>query len=525
MSNRRCFFLNLILYIATYMMNKKYIPISYPSSDKVYVTGEINRIRVGMRRINLSDTVITDKSGNKVNKSNNFVVVYDTTGPYSDSDIQLNVNSGIPRVKEGWAIRRKDWTTKGNKHIAKGGKNITQMYYAKRRIITPEMEYVAIRENQQVEALGLKSYITPDFVRKEIASGQAVIPSNINHPEAEPMIIGKNFLVKVNLPINYESPVNHEKEIEKIIWGCKWGSDILTEYAMFKGLENVRNTVLRNSPVPLCTTPLYEALEKVGGNAESLSWKCFRETLIEQAEQGVDCVIVHAGLLKSHLNLTDIRLTDIPVTAGVAMRIWMKKHKEENFLYTHFPEICEILKQYDVTLALGTALQSGSVYDSNDTAQFSEYKVLGELAQKARMNFIQVMVEGSGHTPLNKVQANIKEQQYICKQAPFYTSGLMTTDIAHGHNHVSTAIGGAFVAWLGASMISECNIGVVDKEDVKNRLIAHKIAAHSADIAKGHPGSQIRDNALSKAYFEKRWKDVASLSLDFNKTMRLLKKK
>jgi len=507
------------------MIDKKYMPIFYPSSDKVYVAGEINRIRVGMRRINLSDTIITDKSGNKINKSNNFVVVYDTTGPYSDPEMLSKSDSGIPCIKDGWAIRRKDWATKGDKYIAKEGKNITQMYYAKRRIITPEMEYVAIRENQQVEALGLKSYITPDFVRKEIASGQAVIPSNINHPEAEPMIIGKNFLVKVNLPMNYEFPVDHEKEIKKIVWGCKWGSDILTEYATFKGMGDVRNTILRNSPIPLCTTPLYEALERVGGDAESLSWRCFREILIEQVEQGVDCVIIHAGLLKSHLNLTNIRLADISIPAGVAMRVWMKKHNEENFLYTHFSEICDILKQYDVTLALGAALQPGSVYDSNDTAQLSEYKVLGELTQRARANFIQVMVEGSGHTPLNKVPANIKEQQYICKHAPFYTAGLMTTDIAHGHNHVSTAIGGAFIAWLGASMISEYNIGVVDKEDVKNRLIAHKIAAHSADIAKGHPGSQIRDNALSKAYFEKRWKDVASLSLDFNKTMRLLKKK
>ncbi len=495
------------------MAGKKNIRISFPASEKEYIPGEKNRIQVGVRRVTLSDTISTNHDGSINVKKNNPVILYDTTGPFSDPKIEINPLIGIPRIKEEWNIRRKDQIKNNNAYVAKNGKNITQLYYAKRRIITPEMEYVAIRENQQIEELGLKSHITPDFVRKEIAAGRAVIPSNINHPEAEPMIIGKNFLVKVASKMTYGREVFiPENEVEKIIWRCKWGADLLIENENDAHLSNTRNLILRNSPIPYCTVPLFDALKQCE-STDKLSWVLFRDVLINQAEQGVDCFVIHAGLLKMHLKETDVRLSGIAEPAGIFLRNWMKTNNKENFLYTHFTDICEIVKQYDITLILGSALRPASIYDANDKALYSELRVLGELAAKAKEHFIQVIIEGAGHTPLNKIKENIKEQQYICQQSPFYTSFPVSTDIAPGHEHISSAIGAAQIAWQGVSLISDQSAST-DKETVKDRIIAHKIAAHSADLAKGHPGSQVRDNALSKALFDGRWKDVCNLSLD-----------
>jgi len=500
------------------MTKEKNIYISFPSSEKIYIAGEINKINVGMRRIKLSSTASINKSGEKVVKKNNSVIVYDTTGPFSEPDFQPDAN-GIVRIKDAWPIRRKDWVLQRNgRYVAKEKKNISQMYYAKRRIITPEMEYVAIRENQQIEMLGLKSYITPDFVRKEIAAGRAVIPSNINHPEAEPMIIGRSFLVKVNSMFAYEKEADLQCEMEKIVWNCRWGSDMLTETSCFSNIAQTRESVLRNTPIPLCTTPLLQAFERAECNIENLNWKCFKDTLLEQVEQGVDCVIIHAGMLKQHVELISTRLTGIASNAGLIMRDWMQFHGKENFLYTHFSEICNILKQYDVTLSLGSALQSGSIYDANDYAQFSELKTMGELVQMARADFIQVIVEGYGHIPMNKIQDNIKEQQYRCTNAPFHAIGPTVTDITLGHCHIASAIGASFGAWMGAAIISGQDMNITDSEEIKNHLLALKTAAHAADVAKGHPGSQIRDNAISKSQYEKRWKDVCNLSFDPKKT-------
>lgn len=503
------------------MTVKKNIRITFPASEKVYIPGEMNRIRVGMRRVNLSDTLIIDISGEKNLKKNNPVILYDTSGPYSDPEISLNPLNGIPRLKEGWNIRRKDQVRVNDKLIAKNGKNITQMFYAKRRIITPEMEYVAIRENQQIEELGLKSHITPDFVRKEIAAGRAVIPSNINHPEAEPMIIGRNFLVKVASTISYhQDKFVPEKEVEKIVWNCKWGSDLLIESEKEAHQGGTRKLVLRNSPVPYCTSPLFDAF-KQAETYEKLNWELFRDTLIRQAEQGVDCFIIHPGLLSKNLKSANARLAGIAEPAGILLRDWIKTNKKENFLYTRFNEICEILKQYDVTLIIGSALRSASLYDSNDISHLSELRVIGELVQKAREHFIQVIAEGPGHTPLNKMQENFKEHQYRCLNTPFFSNCPVCTDIAPGNEHISSAIGAAHLAWMGVSLISD-QTACTDKELIKDKLIAHKIAAHSADLAKGHPGSQVRDNALSKARFDGRVKDVCNLSPDPAKTAKLL---
>lgn len=503
------------------MAGKREMRVSFPASEKEYIPGEKNRIHVGVRRVTLSDTILTDKNGTKSIKKNNPVILYDTTGPYSDPKIKTTPQLGIPRIKENWNIRRKDQTKVNNALIAKKGKNITQLFYAKRRIVTPEMEYVAIRENQQIEELGLKSHITPDFVRKEIAAGRAVIPANINHPEAEPMIIGKNFLVKVASRMGYGRDVFlPENEVEKIIWRCRWGSDLLIENEDDAHLTNTRNLILRNSPVPYCTVPLFDAIKQCD-NPERLKWETFRDVLVNQAEQGVDCFIIHAGLLKKHLKQTGIRLTGIAEPAGVFLQQWMKVNNKENFLYTHFDEICSILKQYDITLLLGSALRSASIYDANDAAQFAELRVLGELTQKAKEHFIQVIVEGLGHTPLNKIKENIKELQYLCQHTPLFAASPVSTDIAPGQEYIASAIGAAQIAWQGVSLISD-QTTCIDKETIKNKLIALKVAAHSADLAKGHPGSQVRDNALSKARFDGRWKDVCNLSIDPAKTAKFL---
>ena len=525
------------------MATKKNMRISYPASEKIYVSGDINKIQVAMRKIQLTDTVSMDENGEKVFKKNNPVIVYDTSGPFSDTKISVDINAGIPRLREEWYAKRKDLvqlpeltSDYGRRRLAdasldairfpkrhlpyraKEGKNITQMYYAKRRIITPEMEYVAIRENQQIEALGLKSYITPEFVRREIAAGRAIIPANINHPEAEPMIIGKKFLVKINTNIgNSALSSGIAEEIEKAVWSCKWGGDI----------HETREWIIRNCPVPMGTVPIYQALEKVNGRIEDLSWEIYRDTLIEQAEQGVDYFTIHAALLKEHIDLTLTRLSGIVSRGGSIMAKWMQLHNEQNFLYTHFAEICEILKAYDIAVSIGDGLRPGSIYDANDAAQFAELHAMGKLTDIAWEQFVQVIIEGPGHVPMNKIHENMKEQQYACHNAPFYTLGPLTTDIAPGYDHITSAIGGAQIAWYGTAMICYVtpkeHLGLPNKEDVRTGVIAYKIAAHAADLAKGHPGAQVRDNALSKARFDFRWKDQFNLSLDPERALQYYK--
>ena len=514
---------------------------TYPSSEKIYVSGDINNVQVGMRKIKLSETVLVDENGEKNTKNNNPVVVYDTSGPYSDPKVCIDLTEGLPRFRDAWYKRRKDIVRpKGDKSIdktsqvkesstvfpkkhqpykGKEGKIITQLYYAKRRIITQEMEYVAIRENQQVEALGLKSYITPEFVRKEIAAGRAVIPANVNHPEAEPMIIGRKFLVKVNANIDIPKSISSiEDIIEKVIWSCKWGSDTLTETSNGNDLQNTREWLIRNTPVPYSTVPLYQALDKVNGEISKLTWAIYRETLIEQAEQGVDCFNIHAGLLRRFVDMTNTRLTGIASPEGSILAEWMQIHDKENFLYTHFEDICDILNSYDITLSIGNGLRPGSIYDANDSSQFAELQTIGKLTKVAWSHYVQVIVEGQGHVPMNKIKENIKEQQYACHDVPFYTLGPLTTDLAPGYDHIAAAIGAAQVAWNGISMLCSITpkfyLGIPNKEDIRNSIIAFKIAAHAADIAKEHPGAQVRDNALSKARVDNRWKDVCHLSLD-----------
>ena len=535
------------------MSNKNNMRISYPSSEKIYVEGEINKVKVGMRKIKLLDTVTLDENGEKVFKKNNPVVVYDTSGPYSDPKIPININEGLPRLREEWYSRRKDLIQLDGltsrygrerlknpeldairfpkRHLpyrAKAGKNITQMYYAKKRIITPEMEYVAIRENQQIEAMGVKSYITPDFVRKEVAAGRAIIPANINHPEAEPMVIGKRFLVKINTNIgNSALSSGISEEIEKAVWSCKWGGDTLMDLSTGDNIHETREWIIRNCPVPVGTVPIYQTLEKVDGHVEELSWELYRDTLIEQAEQGVDYFTIHAGLLKEHAGLARNRLTGIVSRGGSIMAQWMEIHNEQNFLYTHFAEICEILREYDVAVSIGDGLRPGSIYDANDEAQFAELRTLGELTKVAWGQFVQVIIEGPGHVPMNKIHENMKEQIYACHGAPFYTLGPLTTDIAPGYDHITSAIGAAQIAWQGTAMICYVtpkeHLGLPNKEDVRNGVVAYKIAAHAADLAKGHPGAQVRDNALSKARFDFRWKDQFNLSLDPERALQYYK--
>lgn len=490
------------------MSDKRKTRVSYPSSEKVYISGEINKIRVGMRRIMLTQ--------------NNPVIVYDTSGPYSDPKIFLDSTAGIPRIREEWFLHRKDIVRPKSDHLpyrGKEGKNLTQMSYAKRRIITPEMEYVAIRENQQIEDLGLKSYITPDFVRKEVAAGRAVIPANINHPEAEPMIIGNKFLVKINANIASPSQTAASDDVlEKMLWGCRWGCDTFMDLSIGKSNAADRTRLLRNCPVPVGSVPVYQALDKVGGSVGDLSWETYRDTLIEQAEQGVDFFTIHAALLRKHLDLVFPRLTGIESQGGSIMAQWMRLHKKENFLYTHFAEICEILKTYDVVLSIGDGLRAGSIYDANDTAQLAEMRVMGKLVDMALGQYVQVMTEGAGHLPMNKILENSKEQQYSCRNVPFYALGPITTDIASGYESVSSGIGAAMMAWYGASFIcSTTSNGDFDrqrKEAMRESIIAYKIAAHAADLAKSHPGAQVRDNAFSKARFESRRKDQQNLSFD-----------
>lgn len=514
------------------------IKISYPASEKIHLPGQIHDIRVAMRRIRQLDTIEIVNGERKVT-SNPPVTVYDTSGPYSDPNIDIDLHRGLPRLREPWLTARGDVKqlsgfssqAGGNPgtassfrvsylpYKAKTGREITQMYYAKQGIITPEMEYVSIRENLLIEELGIESHITPEFVRQEVAAGRAIIPANINHPEAEPMIIGANFLVKLNTNIgNSSTSSGIEEEVEKAVWSCKWGGDTLMDLSTGDNIHETREWIIRNCPVPVGTVPIYQALQKVNGKVEDLSWEIFRETLIEQCEQGVDYFTIHAGVLRNHEALLKNRVTGIVSRGGSILTKWCKIKNEENFLYTRFDEICEILKAYDVAVSLGDGMRPGSIHDANDALQFAELNVLGELTLKAWAHHVQVIIEGPGHVPMHKIRENMELQKTLCHGAPFYTLGPLTTDIAPGYDHITSAIGAAQIAWMGTAMICYVtpkeHLGLPNKEDVRNGVIAYKIAAHAADLAKGHPGAQIRDNALSKARFDFRWKDQFNLSLD-----------
>ena len=516
---------------------------SYPGSEKVYIDGEIHPIKVAMRRVNLTPTVNMNK-GEKIMTDNDPVYVYDTSGVYTDPAVKININEGLPRIREELTARRDDleqlpritseygrmreedrsldpirFAHRYAPRRAKAGKEITQMALARQGIITPEMEYVAIRENMNAAALGIKSHITPEFVRDEIAAGRAVLPANINHPEAEPMIIGRNFLVKLNTNIgNSALSSGIEEEVSKAVWSCYWGGDTLMDLSTGDNIHETREWIIRNCPVPVGTVPVYQALEKVNGKVEELTWEIYRDTLIEQAEQGVDYFTIHAGALRAHADMVKERLTGIVSRGGSIMTSWAVMHNEENFLYTHFEEICEILAAYDVAVSLGDGLRPGSIHDANDRSQFLELDVLGELTEIAWKHNVQVLIEGPGHVPMHKIRENMDRQLDKCHEAPFYTLGPLTTDIAPGYDHITSAIGAAQIAWMGTAMICYVtpkeHLALPNLEDVRNGVITYKIAAHAADIAKGHPGAEIRDNALSKARFEFRWKDQFNLSLD-----------
>ena len=524
-------------------MKKDFTRYFYPNSEKVYVSGKLHDIRVAMRKVNLTDTVnIID--GKRVVRHNDPVYLYDTSGAFTDPDVEIDLDKGLPRMREAWVAARNDTEQLPEisseygrqrqadksldairfKHLhlprrAKEDKEITQMYYARQGIITPEMEYVAIRENLQNEQLGIASHITPEFVRNEVACGRAIIPANINHPEAEPMIIGRNFAVKLNTNIgNSALSSGIEEEVDKAVWSCYWGGDTLMDLSTGDHIHETREWIIRNCPVPMGTVPIYQALEKVNGIAEDLTWEIYRDTLIEQCEQGVDYFTIHAGVLKAHAELVGERLTGIVSRGGSIMTKWCVSHNTENFLYTHFDEICEIVKRYDVALSLGDGMRPGSIHDANDRSQFLELNVLGELTEKAWAHNVQVIIEGPGHVPMQKIKENMERQLTSCHEAPFYTLGPLTTDIAPGYDHITSAIGAAQIAWLGTAMICYVtpkeHLGLPDREDVRNGVIAYKIAAHAADIAKGYPGATVRDDALSKARFEFRWKDQFNLSLD-----------
>lgn len=516
---------------------------SYPSSEKVYKNGTIFPIRVAMRKINLTPTVKIE-NGEKVLYPNEPVYVNDTSGVYTDPDVAIDLNKGIPRIREQWITARGDverqngisseygqarlndkslddirFKQQHDPYKAKAGKKITQMAYARAGIITAEMEYVAIRENLNNDELGIATHITPEFVRQEIAAGRAIIPANINHPEAEPMIIGRAFSVKLNTNIgNSALSSGIKEEVDKAIWSCYWGGDTLMDLSTGKNIHETREWIIRNCPVPVGTVPIYQALEKVNGNVEKLSWEIYRDTLIEQCEQGVDYFTIHAGVLKAHAELIDKRLTGCVSRGGSIMTEWCVVHDEESFLYTHFDEICEILAQYDVAISLGDGMRPGSIHDANDHAQFLELDVLGELTKKAWSHDVQVIIEGPGHIPMHKIKENMDKELRACHEAPFYTLGPLTTDIAPGYDHITSAIGAAQIAWLGTAMICYVtpkeHLSLPDREDVRNGIIAYKIAAHAADLAKGLPGAQLRDDAMSKARFDFRWKDQFNLSLD-----------
>ena len=516
---------------------------SYPSSEKVYLKGSLFPINVGMRKINLTPNVHYE-GNTRIETPNEPVLVYDTSGPYTDPNQKININKGIPRLREEWIANRGDvdeldditsqyGRMRRNDHTldairfpiqhkplkAKPGKKITQMAYAKAGVITPEMEYVAIRENMNNAQLGIKSHITPELVRSEVAAGRAIIPANINHPEAEPMIIGKQFSVKLNTNIGNSALLSSiEEEVNKAVWSCYWGGDTLMDLSTGNNIHETREWIIRNCPVPVGTVPIYQALEKVNGQVKDLTWEIYRDTLIEQCEQGVDYFTIHAGVLKQHADLLESRLTGCVSRGGSIITEWCVLHNQESFLYTHFDEICDILSQYDVAVSLGDGMRPGSINDANDKAQFLELDVLGELTLRAWQKDVQVIIEGPGHVPMNKIKENMDRQVSACHEAPFYTLGPLTTDIAPGYDHITSAIGAAQIAWLGTAMICYVtpkeHLALPNLEDVRQGVIAYKIAAHAADLAKGHPGAQIRDNAMSKARFDFRWKDQFNLSLD-----------
>ncbi|WP_305799043.1 phosphomethylpyrimidine synthase ThiC [Methylococcus sp. EFPC2] len=531
----------------------------FAASEKVYVEGSRPDIRVPMRKVSQSDTPSA-----RGPEQNPPVYVYDTSGPYTDPKVIVDLRLGLPALREGWIRERGDTEQLAGpssqygharqndpalealrfEHIrsprrAKAGANVTQMHYARKGIITPEMEFIAIRENQKLDALAeiyqfqhpgesfgaaIPKLITPEFVRDEVARGRAIIPNNINHPESEPMIIGRNFLVKINCNLGNSAVTSSiEEEVEKMLWSIRWGGDTVMDLSTGKNIHETREWIIRNSPVPIGTVPLYQALEKVEGKAEELTWEIFRDTLIEQAEQGVDYFTIHAGIRLPFIPLTAKRTTGIVSRGGSIMAKWCLAHHKESFLYTHFEDICEIMKAYDVAFSLGDGLRPGSIADANDEAQFAELRTLGELTEVAWKHDVQVMIEGPGHVPMHMIKANMDEQLKHCHEAPFYTLGPLTTDIAPGYDHITSAIGAAMIGWYGTAMLCYVtpkeHLGLPNKQDVRDGIIAYKIAAHAADLGKGHPGAQARDNALSKARFEFRWQDQFNLSLDPEKAL------
>lgn len=522
-----------------------HIKVTYPDSEKVYLNGTLYPdLRVGMRRVNLTPTVSIDAEGRRVERPNAPVYVYDTSGPYSDRNIDIDLKKGLPRLREPWILkrggverlpeisseygrqRRNDHSLDALRfeHIAlplraKKGSQITQLYYARQGVITPEMEYVAIRENMNCAELGIETHITPEFVRDEIAAGRAVLPANINHPEAEPMIIGRNFLVKINTNIgNSATTSGIEEEVEKAVWSCKWGGDTLMDLSTGANIHETREWIVRNCPVPVGTVPMYQAMEKVHGKAEDLTWELFRDTLIEQCEQGVDYFTIHCGIRLKNVHLAADRLTGMVSRGGSIISKWCQVHQKESFLYEHFDDICDILAQYDVAVSLGDGLRPGCIHDANDRAQFAELDTMGELVERAWAKNVQAFIEGPGHVPMNKIPENMERQLKNCHEAPFYTLGPLVTDIAPGYDHITSAIGAAQIGWYGTAMLCYVtpkeHLALPDRDDVRVGVVTYKIAAHAADLAKGHPGAAVRDNALSKARYEFRWKDQFNLSLD-----------
>ncbi|WP_421212237.1 phosphomethylpyrimidine synthase ThiC [Aeromonas sp. 600479] len=534
--------------------------MAHPNSRRIFIEGSRSDIRVPLREIQLADTFVGGTKEDPKFEPNEPIPVYDTSGRYGEEGVAIDVRRGLPRLRENWVLERDDTdelpglsstftqerlADEGLDHLrfehlpkprrAKPGRRVTQLHYARAGIVTPEMEFIAIRENMGRERVRsellrtqhpgrdfgarLPENITPEFVRDEVAAGRAIIPSNINHPEAEPMIIGRNFLVKINANIGNSAVTSSiEEEVEKLVWSTRWGADTVMDLSTGRYIHETREWILRNSPVPIGTVPIYQALEKTNGIAEDLTWELFRDTLLEQAEQGVDYFTIHAGVLLRFVPMTAKRLTGIVSRGGSIMAKWCLSHHKENFLYQHFREICEICAAYDVALSLGDGLRPGSVYDANDEAQFAELRTLGELTKIAWEYDVQVMIEGPGHVPMHMIERNMTEQLEHCHEAPFYTLGPLTTDIAPGYDHFTSGIGAALIGWYGCAMLCYVtpkeHLGLPNKEDVKQGLITYKIAAHAADLAKGHPGAQIRDNAMSKARFEFRWEDQFNLALD-----------